>query len=892
MSFAPGSSFSTYQIVSLLGAGGMGEVYRARDSKLGRDVAIKVLPEIAAGDRERRARLAREAQLLASLNHPNVASIFGYEEVDGRSAIVLELVEGVTLSDRLARGSLPIEEAVSIAIQVSRALEAAHEKGIVHRDLKPANIRIRPDGTVKVLDFGIAKMLARVDDQSADAAAVLPTLTGDGTLAGVIIGTAAYMSPEQSRGAAVDARTDVWAFGCVVFEMLTGGAAFAGNTMSDTIAAVLKGEPDWAALPVSTPLAVRRLLRRALAKDPRERLHNIVDARLELQDVGDAQPAVEATRRSLLAPAIGVIGALVLSGAAIWFAVNRRAVEAAPGETTRFAIAIPGDQTLSGFWMVDVSPDGRSIVYAANGQLFLRSLDHLEATPLGARSENVDVPVFSPDGQSIAYSARLAGGAYELRRISINGGQPTTVCVTSGFTRGMRWVGDRLIFGQGETRTSSIFEVPAAGGTPRLLVAARDGEGLSNPDLLDDRDTLVFTRTGGAAAPGDTLMAYSLKTGRLRDVLANARLGRVLPSGHLVYVRANTLAVQPIDPATLELSGGPTVVAENLPEGGSFPYAVNVAIARNGALVYMTAPGQLRQPVWIDRAGGHETPLGAPPKSYVYPTISPDGLRVALNVREGKYSNWVWDIANQTLSRLTTEDEDPRYAIWTSDSRRVIYSASEGIGRRRLMARLVNGSGAAEELSPLVANSYPLTTSPDGRFLIFKEGLPAQFGLKTLSLGPDRVIKSILEFKERSVNTAEVSPDGRWIAHQEGSGSTGNIIVRPFPNVDDGRWLVSQGGSKPVWSRSGRELFFLTSDYSHIAAVPIVAGPAFSFGRASEVVDVRRFQMALQAGSGDVGRTYDVSPDGQRFLVFAPVDSSREQIIVVEHWLNELKPQR
>jgi len=372
-------------------------------------------------------------------------------------------------------------------------------------------------------------------------------------------------------------------------------------------------------------------------------------------------------------------------------------------------------------------------------------------------------------------------------------------------------------------------------------------------------------------------------------VLPNVRLGRVLPSGHLLYVRANTLVVQPINPATLELSGGTTVVADNLTTSGSFSYAVNVAVSRNGSLTYMTAPGQLRQPVWLDRVTGRETPLGAPAKAYVYPTVSPDGLHIAFNVHENAYSNWVWSVPGQTLTRITTEAEDPRYAIWSADSRRLIYSMTEGMGRRKLIARAVDGSGRPEELSPRVANLYPLTASPDGRFLVFKQGPAAQFGLQALSLA-DRSISSILEFNGQSANTAEISPDGRWIVHQESSAGSASIVVRPFPNVDGGRWVVSQSGSKPLWSRNGRELFFLTRDLSQIATVPIGAGPAFTFSRAKEVVDVRRFQVALQPGSGDVGRTYDVSPDGQRFLVFAPVDNKREEIVVVDHWMSELNP--
>ena len=889
MSFAPGSSFSTYQILSLLGSGGMGEVYRARDSKLGRDVAIKVLPDDMAADRDRRTRFAREAHVLASLNHPNIAAVFGYEEVDGRCAIILELVEGVTLSDRLTHGPLPVDEAVAMAIQITRALEAAHEKGIVHRDLKPANIRIRPDGTVKVLDFGIAKMLEGNTDQAVEQS---PTITNEGTLAGVIIGTAAYMSPEQSRGTAIDARTDIWAFGCVLFEMLTGRSAFAGNTMSDTIAAVLTGDPDWSALPSSVPKGTRRVLRRTLVKDPRERLHNIVDARLELQEAaGDATDnAAPPRRRAMLVPIAAAVAAALLTGFVTWMSGRVPTGSALTGAVTRFPINIPNEYVLGSYWMVDISPDGRQIVYAANGRMFLRSLDRLEATPLGDATERIDVPVFSPDGLWIAYSAFPGSAKAELRRINVAGGQPTTLCATTGFIRGMRWIGDRLVFAQGDGTNIGIYEVPAAGGSARQLVASIGDERMSNPDVLDDGDTLLFTRTDRGTAT--SLLAMSLKSGQRRVILDDARWGRVLPDGHLLYVRANTLAIQPIDLPTLKPTGGATVILDNIPVSGSFPYAVNVAINRTGSLAYMTAPGQQRLPVWLDRTTGRETPVGAPPKPYVYPNISPDGSRIAFNVRENTYADWIWDVRGQTLSRITTDAEDPRYAIWSADSRRVMYSTTEGVGLRKLVARPADGSGSPEALSPRVVNAYPLAASPDGRFLLFKQGPAAQFGLEMLSLGPDRGFTTVLPYSGQSVGVADISPDGRWIVHQEGGAVGGSIVVRPFPHVEGGRWVVAQGGTRPLWSKSGRELFYLTPDASHIAAIPIGAGPAFTFSHGTEIADVRRFLMVPQSGSGDTGRTYDVSADGQRFLVFAPVDNKREEIVVVEHWINELTSPR
>ena len=897
MPLTPGTRLGVYEITAPIGEGGMGQVFRATDTKLKRQVAIKILPPALAADVDRLARFQREAEVLASLNHPNIAAIYGLEESAGTTALVMELVEGEDLTERIATGAVPLDQALPIAKQIAEALGAAHEQGIIHRDLKPANIKVRADGTVKVLDFGLAKAM-EPPAGSSPGLSISPTITSPAmTQAGMILGTAAYMSPEQARGKAVDKRADIWAFGCVFFEMLTGRKAFdPGETVSDAIAAILTREPDLAALPAATPPAVRRLIKRSLTKDPRERLHDIGDARLDLADTSEidtqrssaARPS--APRSVIPAVAAAVIAASVVTAAGTW-AFTRTLVRVATARgATRFAIDLPTDQALSGISLLDMSPDGRAIVYVANDRLYLRRLDQLAATLIGNVADVPDAPTFSPDGQWVAYGSRVIN-AYQIKKVPIAGGAPTKICDVGFVLSGLRWVGDRILFTQAAT-PFGISEVSANGGTPRVIVAPGDNEIMSNPDALPDGDTVLFTLRLSTQRGASSIVAQSLKSGARHVVVADGSLGRVLGSGQILFTRDATLYAQPINLTTLETDRSPVAVGPGLVTNASYPYGVSFAVSADGSIAYVPPSVQLRRLVWLDRRDGREEPISAEPMAYIYPTISPDATRLALNVHDDRYSSsysiWTWNFQTSTLNRITLDKKDVRYAIWTSDGKRLIFSQSVP-GGRQLMWANADGSGSGEAVSQVLENQFPMAAPLDGKSLIFRSGPSGNFTFAVQSLEGDRSERHPLIARPGEfIANAEISSDGRWIAYQSGSADTSQVYVQPFPNVQGGRWLVStHGGSRPLWARSGRELFYLTPDGSHIEAVPITPGSAFTFGRAQDVLDVRRFVTSFQGGSGDAGRTYDVSPDGQRFLVMASANDATQQIVVVEHWLDE-----
>ena len=558
-----------YDIVGLIGTGGMGEVYRARDRKLHRDIALKILPEPFATDAERLTRFEREARALAALNHPHIAQIYGVEESNGTRALVMELVEGETLADRIARGALPVIETVAIARQIADALDAAHERGIIHRDLKPANIKIRPDGAAKVLDFGLAKAFdSRIDDEAAQSA----TMTATGTRAGVILGTAAYMSPEQARGQALDKRADVWAFGCVLYEMLTGRAAFAGATVSDTLAGVLEREPDWSRLPATTPVALRSLLRRCLEKDRRQRLRDIADARIWIDaaggaDAGEFFPAtrVGGWRVNVRWLAVSLVVAAVTGGAIAW-----RLKPAGRPVVSRLSHVLPSEVSLGlgpPGSVVTIAPDGSSIVYAAAGRLYRRTLSEPEALPIRGTEGSPRVPFFSPDGLSVGYRDAAAG---ELRRIAVTGGTPVSLTRASALY-GASWESeDTILYGLAD----GVWRVSANGGVPEQLVRIDATELLYGPRLLPDGRNVMFslvTRASmiGQSAAWDTarVMVHSLETGERTEVVRGGD-ARLLPTGHLVYALATALFAMPFDYAAHHVRGAPVLVAEGVQRAG------------------------------------------------------------------------------------------------------------------------------------------------------------------------------------------------------------------------------------------------------------------------------------------------------------------------------------
>ena len=864
--------------------------------------------------------------MLASLNHPNIAHIHGLEDSDGVRALVMELVEGPTLAEKLAQGSgvkahgLPLDEALPIARQIAEALEAAHEQGIVHRDLKPANIKVTPNGVVKVLDFGLAKAMesagSRQQAAGGDLLSMSPTLSMQATQAGIILGTAAYMSPEQARGTIVDKRANLWAFGVVLFEMLTGRRLFEGGTISDTLAAVLKTEPDWNALPDETPRSIHRLLRRCLEKDRRKRLESAADARLEIDEAlatpmsdGSTGVAPGTTlahrtgwRRAMPSIAAGVASAAVV-GVAVWALM--RGAPAPRSQPMRFAIVPPAAQPLviSGLDRDSaISPDGRHLVYFAGTgqtQLMVRAIDQLDAVPLrgitGARA-----PFMSPDGRWVGFFS----GA-ELKKVSITGGPPITLCRIPGTPRGASWgQDDTIVFATSDAGTG-LLSVPAGGGEPKVLTKPDLAQGERDhmfPSMLPGGRAVLFTITPNNGAIENAQVAVlDLTTGQRKTLIRGGSSAEYVDTGHLVFAAAGTLRAVRFDLGRLEVLGDPVPVVEQVstaPTG-----AANFSVSRQGTLVYMRggAGGQTGSPrslVWVNRKGIEE-PIKAPPRAYVYPRLSPDGTRVALDIRDQESDIWIWDLARQTLTRLTFGPDAELYPVWTPDSRRIIFYSTRA-GGGNLFWQPADGTGTVERLTTSSTTPhYPYSISPDGKSLVFQENVPKTgIDLSLLLFGePGGSSKSEVRplvqttFTETS---AEISPDGHWLAYPSNESGQEEIFVRPFPKVDTGRWQISTGGgTRPLWARSGRELFFLDGN-SFLTTVPVQTTPAFSAGNPTRVLNTRYFSGFGAGGQNVAGRTYDVSPDGQRFLMIKDIVGADQtatpaSMIVVLNWLEELK---
>jgi eukaryotic-like serine/threonine-protein kinase len=905
-SLGPGTRIGPYEIVSSIGAGGMGEVYRARDTRLKRDVAIKILPESFAVDPERLARFQREAEVLASLNHPNIAHVYGLEQADGVQALVMELVEGPTLADRIAQGPIPVDEALPIAKQIAEALEAAHEQGIIHRDLKPANIKITPNGDVKVLDFGLAKALEPVGATGRDAT-LSPTITSPAMITGVgvLLGTAAYMSPEQARGKAVDKRSDIWAFGCVLYEMLTGRRAFEGEDVADTLASVLKAEPNWSALPPEVPVSIRTLLAGCLAKDRRQRIADVsvalfvIDHHRTIESSGIGAP-VSATRESrlrtaLLASAVVVVG--LATGYGAWMLKP-----AAPRGVTRFTITLPmGDRFSNlGVHAVALSADGNRLAYTANGRVYIRTMDQLAATPLrGTESANASVqPFFSPDGEWVGF---WQGG--QLKKVSRTGGAPVVLCSAEN-PWGATWTTDNaILYGQGQRGPEGIWRVSSNGGKPERLVKVEPGQIAQGPQLLPGGHAILFTLVTAGDWDRAQIVVQSLDTGQRHVVLEPGADARYLPTGHLVYALQGTLFAVPFDVTMLAVTGGAVPLVEDILQGS---VAAQFATSSQGALVYVPRDAVLppgtrqRVLVWVDRQGG-EVPIKAPPRVYNNPRLSPDGTRVALDVRDQEHDIWIWDLAREVLTRLTIGPATEQYAIWTPDGRDVIFSSSKLSNPgpnlpRTLFRRRSDGTGTIEQLTQGSIAQFPSTVTPDGNALIFREltspptlGTPPGWDLVLLPLGAEHRARRLLQTPFNELN-AEVSPDGHWLAYQSNESGREEVYVRPFPNVDAGKWQVStSGGTQPLWARNGRELFYVSTNT--LMRVPLTSSSIFQAGTPSKLFGAA-YLLTLPPGEG-AGRMYDASRDGQRFLVMKDSNESEAEpsarIILVQNWFEELK---
>ncbi|MGD0957207.1 MAG: protein kinase [Candidatus Acidiferrales bacterium] len=884
MAIQPGNHLGPYEILSAIGAGGMGEVYRARDAKLGRDVALKVLPEAFARDAERMARFQREAKVLASLNHTNIASIYGLEDSSSTHALVMELVEGPTLADRIRVGPIPISEALPIAKQMCDALEYAHERGIVHRDLKPANVKVTNDDAVKVLDFGLAKALE--GDASSIDIANSPTVSRMATQAGVLLGTAAYMSPEQAKGKAVDRRADIWAFGCVLYEMLTGQMAFRGETVTDTLAAVIKEEPDWSQLPAATPIRVRVLLRRCLQKDLKQRLQAIGDARISLDEVlagapdpslaGAARISASFWRRALVLS----LGALLL-GLAVATLVTWNLKPTPPQPVTRTVITLPPGQQLAGLEIgpaVVISPDGTHLAYVATQggtqQLYLRPMDSLEAKPVSG-TEGALSPFFSPDGQSLGF---FAGG--KLKKVSVSGGAALTLGDAAD-PRGASW-GSQGTIVFAPSATGALQKVSDGGGIPQPLTRLEKGEvGHRFPEFVPGGKAVVFVSGTSSGNWTDAqVVVQSVVTGERRDVIQGGTQPGYAPSGYLVYVRGGNLMAVPFDSRRLELTGAAVPVVEGIrevPLTGAAQYSVSLT----GSLAYIPGGAQATQNklVWVSRDGAEQS-LAAPVRAYRFPRLSPNGQRVAVNT-DGQL--WLYDLSRGTLSRFTFEGNDLNtIALWTPDGMRIAFNSNKE-GPQHLFWQLVNGTGGAERLTIDEYNKFPSSFSPDGQLLAYTEVNPTTGSdIWVLRLG-DRKAQPFLQtaFNE---SAPRFSPDGRWLAYVSDESGRYEVYVQPYPGPG-GKWQIStEGGTEPVWNRNGRELFYRNGN--KMMAVDVTAQPSFSAGKPRVLFE------GQYSASGPSLPSYDVSADGQRFLMLKPSEqagAAPTQINVVLNWFEELK---
>ncbi len=903
----PGTKLGSYEVLSLIGAGGMGEVYRARDPKLGRDVAIKVLPEAFARDAERMARFQREAKVLASLSHPNIATIYGLEDSGSTRALVMELVEGPTLADRVKAGPIPVDEAVRIARQIADALEYAHERGIIHRDLKPANVKVTNDDAVKVLDFGLAKALE--GDPSSIDISTSPTISRMATMQGVLLGTAAYMSPEQAKAKSVDRRADIWAFGCVLYEILTGKQAFTGETVTDTLASVIKEEPDLQKLPAATPMRVRVLLQRCLQKDPKQRLRDIGDARISLDEVVSGAPDLAPVVRAG-APAVPVwrstlpwvITALTLVTLAPVAFVHLREKPAAAVEPMRFEIPSPDKVALVQSGAFALSPDGRRLSFAAAGsdgvpRVWIRSLGSVEAHPLpGSESTRSLFPPFiwSPDSRYIAFDL---GG--RLKKIDVSGGAAETLCDLKATAVGGSWNRDGVvIFGQA---AGGVMRVSANGGTPSPLTtldSSRAEETHFFPWFLPDERHFIYLRV--SSKPENTgIYVGSLdvkpEEQDLRRLLATDFGAVYAPSsdpsfGQLLFVRDGTLMAQPFDTRRLELSGEPTTVAQQIGAYNAFGF---FSISTNGILVYRTRGGGGEfQLTWFDRQGNV---LGTAGERALYstPALSPDGKRAVVlrsdlqSPSAPKYDLWLVDFSRGTTTRFTFGGSFVAYPLWYPDGSRIIFE-SKSNGAYDLHQKLASGAGDEELLLKSSENKIPSSVSRDGRFLLYFANDPkTKYDLWVLPLTGDKKPFPFLrtEFNEMD---GRFSPDGHWVAYVSDESGGNEIYVRKFSpdssaegSDTGGKWQVSYGGGvEPRWSADGKELYYLTSDWK-VMVVEVSTSPAFQAGTPKLLFQAPR-QFERTVG--------DYTVDDKRFLFLAPAEQTAQAPFnVVLNWPSLLK---
>ncbi len=897
-----GKEIAHYRIDALLGAGGMGEVYQARDTRLGRNVAVKLLPEVFASDPDRVARFEREAKLLASLNHANIAALYGMEQSEGRHFLVMELVEGETLTQRIARGPIPAKEAFGIAHQITEALEAAHEKGVIHRDLKPANVKITPEGKVKVLDFGLAKALGSAPGTPASNSPTL--LSAAASNAGVILGTAGYMSPEQARGQEADQRSDIFSFGCVLYEMIAGRQTFPGETVTDIIASIVARDPDFRALPASLHPRAEELIRRCLAKNRKERWHAIADVRVELNtimaDPHGLKLARIVERPPLWKRAVPAAAAALIAAAA---GVALTAIVMAPKPSpplpvARFSFSLPEAIKNNGRPTLAISPDGTNIAYLAGDELYLRQIGNMEARPLAkvpTGSLGSHTPFISPDGQWVGFYSR---DERKFKKVAITGGAAVTICDAQN-PYGASWSSDGQIYiGQGE---NGILRVSENGGQPVSVVTVKPTELAFGPEILPGGDSLMFTlskETGTDRWDKAQIVIQSMKSGVRKILIPGGSDARYVPTGHIVYALGATLFAIPFDVKKLQTTGGPVPVLEGVARSASGSTgAAHYSFSSNGSLVYIPGDagvgfGQSTLAL-VDRAG-NRTAINMPAARYVQARISPNGKQLALDTNDGgNRAVLIYDLSGSAPARrLTFGGRDGR-PTWSRDGQRVVFTSDrEGDDGLFWQRADVSGAGAerlvkAEPGTSLQAESW----SPDGRTLIFSVGKGAgnDRSLSMLTLGPNQAPAPLIGPPSPLLSNASLSPDGHWLAyHSSESGHLG-IYVQHFPPTGEKYQITTDYSTDPVWSPDGRQLFFLKSGRGRqITSVDVQTQPSFKFGKATP--------LPIEGIISNGPRPYDISPDGKYFVVIlqrrsqvASDTAAPEPINIVLNWFRELQ---
>jgi serine/threonine-protein kinase len=893
MPLAAGARLGGYDVVGLLGAGGMGEVYAARDRRLGRSVAVKVVREEVASEIGRVQRLEREARALASVNHPHIAALYGFDEADGRKFLVMELVEGETLADRLRRGPLPVEQALRIARQIAEALEAAHEKGVVHRDLKPANVKLTPDNNVKVLDFGLAK--AMETDRGAASQNDSPTLSVTATQAGLIVGTAAYMAPEQAKGLSTDHRSDVFSFGVVMFEMLTGRQPFQGETAADVLASVLAHDPDLSTFPSDLNPRLTDLVRRCLEKSPRRRWQAIGDVRSEIETLaaaprltaaGNLGPSRPLWRRALATAAIAIVSA-VAAGVAVWYL--RPAPDA---RIVRFSFPLAEELTTPARYSIAISPDGRLLAYAAGNRLHLRAMEDLSSKPLPGTDgfDSVHSPVFSPDGQSIVF---WAFRGQSLKRISLSGGSAVSLCpAVSPF--GISWGPDGIVVGQG---SEGIIRVSADGGKPEQLVTMNPGEYAHSPQVLPDGDHVLFTLSVGADQwDGARVVVQSTKTGERKTVIDSGNDARYLSSGHLVYALGGSLHAIAFDVRSLSTRGGPVPVLDGVRRGSSSLSATaHYSVSASGSLVYvpglLTEQTSARRIVLIDRSGTIQ-PLKLPPDVYEYPRVSPDGRQIAYTNHVGKeWVVWLYDLSESSATRRLTYGGNNRFPVWSPDGRHVAFQ-SDREGDFGIWWQAADHTGTATRLTrPEAGVSHMPDAFARNGTLLFTSLKGLEFSLWTLS-PQDKTPVPFGDVRAPIPPGAASSPDGRWVAYASGTTPSSTVYVQPFPPTGEIHALPAQRSDvphQPVWTRDGKAILYNPRPGS-LEIIAVNTTPSFTFG---EAVNLPR-PFSFAAGPPLARRPFDLTASGQLLRALSQEEleggaTDTPQANVVLNWFEELR---